>query len=711
MADQEEKYKDRASSDTPVTRSDVTVPGDNPIRTTKEDVLGRTAAALSFGKQIVELDASEGVVVGVLGPWGSGKTSFFNLARPEFDAAGVAVLEFNPWMFSGAHQLVESFFTELAAQLRLHRGLAELGKDFGEYGEMFGGLGWLPVIGSWIERARAVANILGTISKHRREGIGERRSKIEKALAKLERPITIFIDDVDRLSTSEITGIFKLIRLTANFPNLIYAVAFDRHRVEKALSEEGVPGRAYLEKILQVAIDLPAIPKQALTRVALSNLDVALAAIEKTGPFDERAWADIFAEIVRPLLRNMRDIRRYVLGVRGAVTALEGEVALADLLGLEAIRVFLPDIFADLHVSIDALTTTVDSSLGARRGSSEANQQIKELVEIDTEHQEIVRAMVRRLFPAAQRHIGGSQYGDDWKARWLRERRVAHEDILQYYLERIAGEGLKNYKAAEHAWALFADPNGLDAYLRSLEKARWQDVIASLEVYEDKFQPNQVVPASTVLLNLLPDLPQRQRGMLEFDPRFAVTRVTFRLLRSLKDPTAIEAAVRVVIPNLTSLSSKLELIQQVGHRENVGHKLTSQGVAAELEKSWRAEIRAANVGQLVGERDLLGVLFTAKQENESSEGPFSVPDSPELTVALLHSASGEVLSQSFGSRAVRRTPRLSWEALVQIYGDEPTLLKRIRQAKAKNPAAFGDISELVDKYLGGWRPNQRDFAP
>ena len=59
---------------------------------------------------------------------------------------------------------------------------------------------------------------------------------------------------------SEIRDIFKLVRLTANFPNIIYIVAFDRNRVEKALAEQGLPGRDYLEKILQVAFDLPVVP-------------------------------------------------------------------------------------------------------------------------------------------------------------------------------------------------------------------------------------------------------------------------------------------------------------------------------------------------------------------------------------------------------------------------------------------------------------------
>src|SRR5438874_10407102 len=107
----------------------VLVAGDNPITAPTEDTLGRSAVAGSFVRHVLAIDASEGVVVAVLGPWGSGKTSFINLARPEFAEDGAAILDFNPWMFSGAQQLVDSFFVELAAQLRIRPGLDQIGKD------------------------------------------------------------------------------------------------------------------------------------------------------------------------------------------------------------------------------------------------------------------------------------------------------------------------------------------------------------------------------------------------------------------------------------------------------------------------------------------------------------------------------------------------------------------------------------------------------
>jgi predicted KAP-like P-loop ATPase len=209
-----------------------TVRGDNPIRNAEDDALGRAAAARSFARQVLGLDATEGVVVGVLGPWGSGKTSFVNLARHEFEQAQAPMLEFNPWMFSGAEQLVESFFIELAAQLKIRPDLGNIAKDVEEYGETFSGLGWLPIVGPWIERGRGAIKILAKILERRREGVGARRAKLEKALASLANPIIVFLDDIDRLSTSEIRHIFKLVRLTASFPNIVYIVAFDRLRVE-----------------------------------------------------------------------------------------------------------------------------------------------------------------------------------------------------------------------------------------------------------------------------------------------------------------------------------------------------------------------------------------------------------------------------------------------------------------------------------------------
>ena len=433
-------------------------------------VVSRTAH--SFAEQVLSLDVSEGIVVGVLGPWGSGKTSFINLARRHLEAAGITVFDFNPWMFSGAEQLVQAFFVELSAQLRIRPGLAEAGKHLEEYGEIFSGLGWLPIVGPWIERGRLATTVLSKVLQRRREGVASRRVKVETALAALEEPIVVVLDDIDRLATSEIRDVFKLVRLTASFRNVIYVVAFDRLRVETALTEPGVPGRDYLEKILQVAVDLPMVGSEVLNRQILLAIDRALSTVDDKGPFNEDEWPDVFIEVVRPLIRNMRDVHRYAAAVRSTVSDLEGRVALVDALALEAVRVFLPDVYSRIHGAIEGLTTTSDATLASRAEAPHLKAQIDGLLETATPHQDVVLALLRRLFPGGERHIGGSHFGSDWKGRWLRERRVAHQEILRFYLERAVGQGLQAFTDAEQAWFRLADAETLDRYLRSLDPAR-----------------------------------------------------------------------------------------------------------------------------------------------------------------------------------------------------------------------------------------------
>lgn len=684
----------------------MTLPGDNPISDKKDDLLGRHKAAKAFASHTLSQDASEGAVVGVLGAWGSGKTSFVNLARPDLESGSSAVIDFNPWMFSGAEQLVSSFFIEVSAQLQLKDDLREVGQELGEYGEAFSGMGWLPLIGPWIERLRGIAKLLDKLWQRRKKGIAEVRERVIKALSQLDKPIVVVLDDIDRLETDEIRDIFKLVRLTASFPNIIYVLAFDRGRVEKALRQDGVPGRDYLEKILVIAVDLPAIPQPVLDKQTTTSIDKALSDIDEPGPFDEQAWPDLFVEIIRPLIRNMRDVRRFVASLHGTVVDLEGKVALADVMSLEAVRVFLPDVFAVLHESVEALTTPAPMGYGSRDYESvRLKAQIDKLMESSGERSEAVESMIKRLFPAAERHLGGTNYGHDWQKTWLKNRRVAHKDVLAFYLERVAGEGLRAFLDAEKAWAFMSDADEFDTFLRSLDNDRLESVIASLESFEDDYASEHVVPGVVVLLNLLPDLPDRPRGMFDLDTRLVVSRVTYRLIRSLKDPSRIKKAVEEALPQIKSLSSKLELISDVGHREGAGHKLVSESDAREFEKSWRDELRAATPADLAAETDLLRVLLIAKKEAGEDEDPIELADDADLTLAVLQAAKSEVRSQYMGTRAVSRSTRLAWDALVDLYGGEDTVRQRLEDLKTHEPGGVDDLLELADKYLEGWRPD------
>ncbi|MET0557511.1 MAG: hypothetical protein ABW065_02400 [Solirubrobacterales bacterium] len=311
--------------------------------------------------------------------------------------------------------------------------------------------------------------------------------------------------------------------------------------------------------------------------------------------------------------------------------------------------------------------------------------------------------MVQRLFPFGQRHIRGTNFGSDWTSRFLRDRRIAHESILHLYLERVAGQRLTNHYDAKRAWELMADRSAFDDFLRGLESARQEDVIAALEVYEDEYAFDQIVPGVIVLSNLRPDLPERRRGITSFDARTVINRVTYRLLRSIDDHGNVEAAMRRILPEVATLSAKWELISQVGYREGAGHKLASEDVAAALEADWRAEVRSASPGSLARDHDLIRVLVFAKREAAEDEDRLVVHPNPAVTLAALRGARSDARSQYWGTRSVQVEPRLSWDTLVDLYGSEDTLLTRIKELRASDIEVETELLGLVQKYIDGWR--------
>lgn len=684
--------------------------GDNPIKGSKQDLLSRTGGAHSIAAGLRDVDASEGYVVAVVGPWGSGKTSIVNLVKEALaEEPPLPVVEFNPWIFSGTDELVQAFFRELAAQLRLKGPkLAGLADSVNEYGELLSPISLLPFIGAWYERFRSAAKVFREYQKRRQGSVGDQRTKLSTELAKLDQPLVVVIDDIDRLESAEIRDIFKLVRLTASFPSIIYVLAFDRKRVEDALEQAGFDGRAYLEKIVQLGYDVPPVANAVLLRLLGESLQEAVVDLGALERFDGDAWPDVLMEIVRPLVKNMRDVSRYCGAVRSTSRTLGTQVELVDVMALEAVRTFLPDVFRAVVAARDGLTTP-SSDFGRGNEDPALKQQVDAVVAAGSTHPEVIRALISRLFPAARRHINDGNYGSSWQSQWLRGRRVAHPDILATYVEQVTNESLQAFNHAERAYAVLHDETALNAVLCEGDVAQLEDVIGSLEAFEAEFPPEAAVPASTVLLNLLPDLPERPRGMMSFvDARLVVVRVVLRLLRRLDSEDQVMAATTRILASVPSLASQFELITIVGHRENAGHKLVSQADAAVLEQQFRDRLVHASTPELVAERGLLRLLYMPKTYGDNSEVVHADPDDLPLARALLLDSQSVVRSQTVGSRTVRHTTRLNWDILAEVLGGEPGVQQAVDALRGTDDEELASVILLADKYLSGWRPS--DFG-
>jgi hypothetical protein len=200
-----------------------------------------------------------------------------------------------------------------------------------------------------------------------------------------------------------------LVRLNADLPNVVFVLAFDRWRVEEALAGVEGDGRAYLEKIVQVVHDVPAIREVDLSRALVEEINRVIGE-SPTGPFDEHEFWNVFHTVIRPLFGNVRDVRRYANALPMTLKVVGDEVRLTDVLAFEAIRLQAPDAFAKLPAAAGTLTTTSDG-YGMGRSSDEAKAEIEDFEKAGGEYAEVIREARRHLFPATSwmenTHHGG----------------------------------------------------------------------------------------------------------------------------------------------------------------------------------------------------------------------------------------------------------------------------------------------------------------
>lgn len=168
------------------------------------------------------------------------------------------------------------------------------------------------------------------------ETIYDVKNQINDVLKSLANPIVIFIDDIDRLSKSEVYILFKTIRLIADFKNIIYLLSFDDEMVAKSIKSNFADGTEndgfyYLEKIIDINLRLPDVSKSKLN-VFFKNLFEKMVE-EKVVHYD-----DIFKIISDRLIATPRDCLRVANSVTMMYQYLNKEIELLDLIALETIR-------------------------------------------------------------------------------------------------------------------------------------------------------------------------------------------------------------------------------------------------------------------------------------------------------------------------------------------------------------------------------------
>ncbi len=513
------------------------ISADRPLMNPDSDELDYAATASHLAERILKAAAPEGFVIGLTGPWGSGKTSLLNMIlfylRERDEDERPLIIQFNPWWFSDREDLARRFFDTLKTGFSSQESKTERIRDL--LGSLGNAVARVP-----IEKVSVLGQAVTWLASRTALTVPELKEMISEQLLDLGKTIVVTIDDIDRLSFDEIRQVFRLVKAVGDFPNVIYMLAFDRGIVAKALAEpDSGDGESFIQKIVQVPIDLPDVDRSALNRMFFSKLD-ALAGDPDPDLFDPQHWGNVFFDGIQPFLQTPRDVTRLMNALQFTYPAVKHEVNLVDFVAIEALRVFCPSVYGLVRSSSESLLRRFIGVSSTHKQPT--TDDLLRPANVREPYQKVVQAMLERLFPK----LSGN-YSSGFESTWRRQGRICSAEKFAIYFKLALPREEVSKLEIKALLDAAADSNDFGARLLALSQeilpdgsSRVRVMLERLEDYTAKVITLEQVPNIVEALLDVGDRISRDedkgRGMFDFGNDFRIARILYQLLRRVDEP-------------------------------------------------------------------------------------------------------------------------------------------------------------------------------
>lgn len=322
---------------------DVITGVDDPLSNFADDCLDRRKFAGRIFTLIDTTPLDTHLRIGILGDWGSGKTTAMNFIKRYCSEKGHPVAVFHPWQFHSREEAWKGFVASL------DKGLASWKKlPLGNFKRK-------RIIKDFSGKAQQLAEIAGTkIGKAIGELIlaplenllEETKLNVTKDLKKIlgEKRLYLFIDDLDRADPEIVYDMLMLLNEIFDISQCVYIIGLDIKTVSEVLRNKlgYINPKDFIDKIINWPFELP-IPSSFDWEVLLDKELNSVASYIKR---------DAVAGIINSLPRNPRRFKHYLRYLnslhKGFLSRFgEDELDWKMLYLAQLLRLEFPDVFKD----------------------------------------------------------------------------------------------------------------------------------------------------------------------------------------------------------------------------------------------------------------------------------------------------------------------------------------------------------------------------
>ena len=562
---------------------------DQPILSKDEDLLERGPFSESLATAIANWHGKESLVVALNGDWGSGKTSIKNIAVLELEKIKEnkpQVIEFSPWEWAAQEKITSTFFQEISSAIgrvdksKEGKKLADKIRKYGQYinagGYIAQGLfSSLPLlvslfallgisVASFLSGTQyaaiisivvpaftgfillvpklfnSIAGILEKNSQKNEQGLPEIRKEIKELLFERDSSIVIVMDDLDRLTSEQIKMVFQLIKSNLVFPKLVFLLLFQRDLVEDKLTEGKQSGREYLEKIVQVPFDIPKIEPSRIHEILFKQLDkILLQDKNASETFDLNYWRRIFSKSLHVYFNNIRNVYRYTSTLSFHFSMLKGtrvfEVNPVDLMAIECLRVFEPEVYNELYQAKEAFTSHMKDSSGLKNDTIK-NSVHKVIDKAIPENKDTITELLKLIFPNVKWVFENSYYDYSFSTTWNRGLRVCYSSHFSQYFKFSTTEGeLTNSDLDELLFSTSDAAQFASLIISKGEKKGIKNVLSRFEAYIDNIPLDHGAAFIMGLLGIGDDIDSQNSEFMFYSAHTQAERLVYNFLQRIKD--------------------------------------------------------------------------------------------------------------------------------------------------------------------------------
>ena len=299
-----------------------------------QDEFSRQAFLGSILTAITKCSENRSRVIAITGPWGSGKTTLIRAAE-KLLPKNYEPIWIDSWQYRNTGKLIEAVIAAIAKHTGKYVHFHNPGRLVQKYSGLISPA--VPGVKPWMDEIVKIITV--------GDDTEELKKELEQLVQATGKQFIVFLDDIERLTGSEIHDVLKTVRLAVSLKYITYVLAFDKDQLMADLELEMAPD--FLDKIIDEEYEIPKPNSSDYIRFLKKHCNLPAKYLPQehklVEDFNDR-WPDVERSLAR-ILDTPRKIKKIGISSWLHSSKMRLEINPLDYLLLEVLRQRFPFLY------------------------------------------------------------------------------------------------------------------------------------------------------------------------------------------------------------------------------------------------------------------------------------------------------------------------------------------------------------------------------